>query len=180
MDGIFKSIQIVLLYLLISTSANAQDYGTYQTFDAKLLQLNDHISIESKLTRVVVSLSRNSSQLTVRTTIPFSSLNISPEDNSVIDPQGLAFSLSVNIDPMQIQDYLTSAKLFTTKAALTLNNTTKTALVEFMPFPAGTDLDGDFNVTILIQFKARDFGLDVTNSNSKFIIRINDARVNRV
>ena len=180
MKDIFKSMQIFLLFVLISKSGNTQDYKSYQAFDAELLRVNDDTTIESRLKKVVVSLSDNSTQLSVRTTIPFSSMNHLSEDNGMIEAESIVFSLKVNINPWQIQDYLTSAKLFTTEGALTLNNTTKTVMVEYIPFPAGTDLDGDFNLTMLIQFKPGDFGLEVPHRNSKFIIRIGDARAIRI
>jgi hypothetical protein len=55
-----------------------------------------------------------------------------------------------------------------------LNNTARAVSVEYMPFSFGAELDGDLNLTMLIQFNARYFGLDASLSSSKFIIKIND------
>ena len=98
----------------------------------------------------------------------------------MLSPTGLLFNLKININPWQIQDYLTSAKTFVTQGFLTLNNRTNAVKVQYIPLPAGTDQDGDFNLSMIIQFNPGDFDLDKQYKNSQFIIKINDAIVNRV
>jgi hypothetical protein len=179
MKNIFKCIQVVLLFGLLSKSGNAQDYNSYRTSDAVLLQVNDNVHIEGRLKKVILALSNNSSQLNVRLTIPFHLIDSTAEVNTMSEAPGLLFNLKMMINPWQIQDDLTSTKVFTTKGVLILNNITQSATVDFIPFPASTNLDGEFKLSMIIQFKAGDFGLDPSQNNMEFIIKIGDARVNR-
>jgi hypothetical protein len=179
MKNILKQAVVFLLIMWISKEGNAQDYYSYQAFDAVLLQQNNDLRIESKLKKVVIALSNNSTQLSVETTIPFNSIENVPEDYTVSEVSGLLFNLRVNIDLWQIQDYLTSGKVFNTHGYLTLNNTTKPIKVEYMALPASTDVDGDFNISMTIQFNGCDFNIDTPFNNSCFIIKINKAKVNR-
>ena len=160
--------------------SNAQDYNIYQASDAVMLQVNDNMRIESRLQRVVIALSNNSNQLSVRLNIPYPLINYTPPDNTMPSSAGLLFNLKINISLWQIQDYLTSAKTFVTQGFLTLNNTTNAVKVQYIPLPAGTDQDGDFNLSMVIQFNSGDFNLDKQYKNSLFIIKISDATVNRV
>lgn len=52
--------------------------------------------------------------------------------------------------------------------------------VQYIPLPAGTDQDGDFNVSMIIQFNPGDFKLEEQDKNSQLIIKKNDTAVNRV
>jgi hypothetical protein len=61
-----------------------------------------------------------------------------------------------------------------------MNNITKPVKVEYIPLPAGADQDGNFNLTMTIQFNGSDFNIDTPYNNSHFIIKISDATVNRV
>lgn len=183
MNIIFKCSRIFLVLLLITKCGNAQDYNIYQASDAVMLQVNGNMRIESRLKTAVIALSNNSNQLSVRLNIPYPSINYTPSDYTMLSSTGLLFNLKVNIDPWQIQDYLTSTKTFDTQGFLTLNNITNTVKVQYIPYiplPAGTDQDGDFNLSMIIQFNADDFNLDNAHPGSQFIIKINDAIVNRV
>ena len=169
-----------MILLLITKCSNAQDYNIYQASDAVMLQVNGNMRIESRLKTAVIALSNNSNQLSVRLNIPYPSINYTPSDKTMLSSTGLLFNLKININQWQIQDYLTSAKTFVTQGLLTLNNTTNAVKVQYMPLPAGTDQDGDFNLSMIIQFNAGDFNLDEQLKNSQFIIKISDATVNRV
>jgi len=180
MKNIIKCTQIFLILQLMAKCSNAQDYNIYQASDAVMLQVNDNMRIESRLQRVVIALSNNSNQLSVRLNIPYPLINYTPPDNTMPSSAGLLFNLKINISLWQIQDYLTSAKTFVTQGFLTLNNTTNAVKVQYIPLPAGTDQDGDFKLSMVIQFNADDFNLDNAHPDSQFIIKINDATVNRV
>jgi len=180
MNSIIKCTRIFLILLLITKCSNAQDLNIYQASDAVMLQVNDDMHIESRLKSVVIALSNNSNQLSVRLNIPYPLINYIPADKTMLSSTGLLFNLKVNINPSQIQDYLTSTKTFVTQGFLTLNNTTNPVKVQYIPLPAGTDQDGDFNLSMVIQFNADDFNLDSSPPDSQFIIKINDATVNRV
>ncbi|MEO6187678.1 MAG: hypothetical protein ABIO77_02490 [Ginsengibacter sp.] len=99
--------------------------------------------------------------------------------NGNLHPE-LLLKLAVIIDRLQIQEALTSAKKFYTIGHLIINNTTKEVKVEYMPLPSGTEEDGDFNISIIIQFDPCDFNICETGITKQFIIKIENAVVNRV
>jgi len=70
--------------------------------------------------------------------------------------------------------------VFITQGFATMNNITKPVMVKYIPLPAGTNQDGNFNLYMTIQFNARDFNRYTLYSNSQIIIKISDATVNRV
>jgi hypothetical protein len=180
MKNILKSIPAFLLFILISKPGNAQDYNSYQAFDAVMLQVSGDPHIESILKKVIIALSNNSNQLNVRINIPYHSINYIQGDNTELSTGGLPFVLTMPINPWKIQDQLTSTRVFIAQGMVTMNNITKALKVEYIPLPAGTDQEGNFNVSMTIQFNARDFNLDTPYNNSQFIIKISDATVNRV
>ena len=170
----------ILLLLVITKSGNAQDYNTYRGFDAVMLQVNGNTRTENKLKGAIITLPNNANQLNVSLSIPYHSINYKPADNAMFSSPGLSFKLKLNVDPWLIQEDLTSAKTFVAHGFLTLNDSTKAVMVEYMPTPAGPDQDGDFNLSMIIQFDPGDFNLDEQHQNSQFIIKISDAKVNRV
>ena len=147
------------MLLSITGSLNAQDYSNYKGAEAVMLQVKGDSINESKLKNAVITLSNNS-QLIVR-------LNSFPQ---------LEFTLVVHIDIWQIQNYLTSDKVFSTQGSLTVNNITREVKVEYLPLPAD---DGSVNLSLNIQFNSSDFSLIGQKANSLFIIKLNDATVNR-
>lgn len=180
MKYVIKFVQIFCLLLLIARSTAAQDYNSYRSSDAMMLQVNDNSRIETRLTRVVIALSNNTNQLSIRLSIPYHAIDNKPAEDEILSSPVLTGNLELNINPGKIQDYLTSAKLFTTQALFTLNNITKAVTVEYVPLPVGPDQEGDFNLSIIIQFNGADFNMDSPNSNSQFIIKLNNAAVNRI
>jgi hypothetical protein len=175
-----KVIIATLVLVLITRSGIAQDYNTYRSFDAAILRINGGMRSESRLEKAIIILANNSNQLNVRLTIPCHSVNYIPTDNIGLPSSGLAFNLKIDIRPWGIQRNLTSTKKYVTQGILTLNNISKPVKVEYIPWPSGPDQNGDFNLTMVIQFKARDFDLYEREKNSEFIIKISGARVNRV
>ncbi|MCW3089801.1 MAG: hypothetical protein JWP81_870 [Ferruginibacter sp.] len=171
---------IFLVLLLIAKCSNAQDHNTYQAADAVVLQVNENTRVENRLKGAILTLPNNSTQLNLRLRIPSHLINYNPADNAGVSSPGFSFNLKINIDPHEIQEYLTSAKTFVTHGLLTLNGTTKQVMVEYMPLPNGTELDGDFNLSMNIRFSPGDFNLDDQHTNSLFIIMINDTPVNRI
>ena len=180
MKIILKSIPAFLLFILISKPGNAQDYNSYQAFDAVMLQVSGDTRIESVLKKAIIAFSNNSNQLNVRINIPHHSINYMPGDNTMLPAAGLPFDLTMRINPWKIQDELTSTKVFITQGYVTMNNITKAIKVEYIPSLDGTDQDGNFNLSMTIQFNASDFNIDTPYNNSYFIIKINDATVNRI
>jgi hypothetical protein len=170
---------LVSIFVMSMSMAHAQDKNIYQAFDAVLLQVKGNTCTENKLKKVIMVMPGNSNQLDVRLNVPYQSINHIPGNYAGISPESLSFNLRVDINPWKIQDELTSAKLFKTYGSLTLNNITKAVKIEYTPLPAGSEQDGDFNVSMNIQFNPNDFNPGDQDRNSKFIIKITDARVNR-
>ena len=178
MKNIIKYSQLFLL-LLVTKSIDAQDFNNYQASEAVMYEVNENSQTGNKLSGVVVELSDNTDVLQVKLNIPYHSINYEPEDDTMFS-RGLPFDLTINVNANQIQEYLTSAKTFITHGLLTLNNITGPVNVEYMPLPAGTELDGDFNLSIIIQFNTGYFNLDKPYNDSLFVIKISDATVNRI
>jgi hypothetical protein len=178
MKNILKAIPVFLLCLLISKTGNAQNYYTYQAFDAVMLRVSDDNQIESRLEKVLLVLSNNSSQLNVRINIPCDPVNSISDDH--LSAPGLPFELKMTINPWEIQDEITSAKVLIAQGIATMNNVVKAVKVEYIPLPAGPDQDGSFKLSMIIQFNPGDFDQDAQLKKSQIIIKISDARVNRV
>jgi hypothetical protein len=170
----------VAIVILVALKANAQDYKVYQASDAVMLQVNGDIRTESILKKAVVSLSNGSNELNIRLYIPYSLINYQPPDTAVFSSAGTSFDVKLNINSWQIQDEITSVKLFKTEGYVTLNNITNPVIVEYIPLPAGSDNDGIFNLSMTIKFRPADFKMDDQHTNSNFIIKISNVRVNRL
>ena len=166
--------------LILALLATAQNYNINQSSNAVMLQVNENTTKEIRLNNIFVALPNGSNQLHVRLIIPNESINDSPSNDSLLSPGGLPCNLTININPWQIVNNLTSAKTYLTKAFLTLNNITKAVSVKYMPLPVGTELDGDFNLSVIVEFNPIDFNLPVQQANSQFVIKISDTRVARL
>lgn len=166
--------------LLIADACMAQDYNTCKASDAEMVQVNGNDHTSSILKGTVISLSNSSNLLNIRLRIPYHSINYIPADDSMSSSPGLLCVLKMTINPSQVQDKLTSEKVFKAQAVLTLNSISKAVMVEYKPLPAGPDQDGDFNLTMTIQFNAGDFIPGEKNKNALFIIKIGNAAVNRI
>jgi hypothetical protein len=137
-------------------------------------------SIEHTLRGATMILPNGSNQLALTMNIPYGALANRPIDIGEFLSPGYQFKLKINIDPVQIQDVLTSAKTFLTQGILTLNSITKPVKVSYVPIVSRTDENGNFNIYMNIQFSAADFNLTTPLSNKQVTIIINDAAVNRV
>jgi hypothetical protein len=179
MKNIIRYSQLFLMMLLVTKSIDAQDFNNYQASEAVMYEVNGNSQTGDKLSGVVVALLNDPNVLKVRLNIPYHSINYKTEDDAM-SFQTLSSELTINVNPNQIQEYLTSGKTFVTHGSLTLNNITNPVKVEYMPLPAGTELDGYFNLSMIIQFKPGDFNVDEPYNDSIFVIKITDATVNRV
>jgi hypothetical protein len=181
MNNLLKYTGTILLTLILSNSANAQHYDNfYSAVNADMLEISGNSFIEHTLKGATIIFPNGSNQLNVLVQIPYNTLYKQPVVNSGISFPNLLFSLKVNINPVQIQEELTSTKSFSTSGLLCLNNFSKSVAVKYMPIPSGTEENGNFNVYMVIQFNPADFNIGLTNGNTKCIIKINDAKVNRV
>lgn len=173
-------ITLMLVLLIITKPVNAQIYNDYRDVEAVMLQVNDNAWSEKKLEGAFISLPDNSNQLIVRISIPYSSINENDAEDTVTWLPDYHFNLRVKIDSWNIQESLTSGKSFETDGYLTLNHITKLVLVEYTPLPSLTVQDGAFNLNLIMGFNPHDFNLDVRSTNTRYFIKIGDARVNRL
>ncbi|MET0638076.1 MAG: hypothetical protein ABWZ25_18745 [Chitinophagaceae bacterium] len=180
MNLIEKPTQVLFLVLLSVQVGYSQRDDIERPSDVVLLQLDKQLRVESPLDRVAVTLSNNSKQLMVRLVIPYTLLNSGVPDDYRDPASLLPFELSMNIDPWQVQDYLTSANIFTSIATLTLNHTSRLVRVQYVPLPSGPDQDGDFNISMYIRFAGEDFNLGRRNSNAQYLLKISNLAVNRM
>ncbi|MDP9041087.1 MAG: hypothetical protein M3N30_03835 [Bacteroidota bacterium] len=167
-------------FMLLMNFANAQDYNNYKVVDAEMVRVKGDNWSEKKLNGVIVALPNNSNQLTVKLSIPYSSLNDKRTDVEMAEPIDFPFTLKIWIRPWKVQKSLTSSKTFDTEGLLTLNDTTKPVIVEYTPLPSLTAQDGGFNINIIIKFNPGDFDLEDPDRNDQFYIKIGDAPVNRL
>jgi hypothetical protein len=179
MKKVFKYILAVLQFVTISATGNSQNHNPFQTSDAILVHVNENTLIENRVDNVIVALS-NYTNLNVRMTIPWHSIDNMPEQDSILKSPGILFKLTMNIDPTQLRDYDSSPKMFTKQGLLTVNGITMPAVVEYEAVPYGIDLNDGLYLSILIQFYPTDFGLDISSHDSKFFVRISNAKVNRI
>lgn len=181
MKQVSKQIALLLLIAVIGKTANAQRYeDVFRATNADILKLQGNNRVEYALKGAAITLPNGSSQLKVTVNIPYDSVITSPVGDSLLARQGLLFNLKVNIDLAQIDDMLTSTKTFLTTGSLRFNNVTRDVTVQYMPIVAGTEELGDFNMYMSIQFNPRDFNLNVPDSSTRFVMKINNAKVNRL
>jgi hypothetical protein len=181
MKHIFNYTIALMMMTLINKSLHAQRYDdTYRSADADMLQVQGNNSIEHVLKGATIILPNGANQLHVTIKIPYEVFANRPIDNAEFLSPAYQFNLKVNIDPGQIQEVLTSARTFLTQGFLTLNNMTKPVKVSYVPIVSATNEDGNFNIYIYTQFNAADFGIRDSSSNSQFVLKINNGKVNRI
>jgi hypothetical protein len=176
----FINKSLILALLLISKRVNAQNYNDYRDAEAVMLQVNGDVYTEKKLDGAIVALPDNSSHLVVKLHIPYFSINEDTAEDSANYLPDYHFNLKMKIDPWEIQESLTSGKTFDAEGYLTLNHLTKLVPVEYSPLPSLTVRDGSFNLNLIMEFNPADFNLGARDTNTRFIIRIGDAPVNRL
>ncbi|HTE34683.1 MAG TPA: hypothetical protein VK666_30095 [Chryseolinea sp.] len=167
--------------LCIDRTAFAQQYDNiYRVADADIVRLQGSNRIEYSLKGATILLPNGSRQINVKINIPYGIVDKNRAAGSDIFSDRILFSLKVDVDPREIQDYLTSSRVFNTHGVLSLNNITKAVEVSYIPMPSGTEEEGSFNLNVLVKFDSDDFHLTVPNGNEQFILKINDAQVNRL
>jgi hypothetical protein len=176
----FRKISLIVVLALVIKSVSAQDFNDYRDAEAVMLQVNGNNNSEKKLESVIVALLNSSNQLTVKLNIPYASINGNEADELMVPFPDYRFNLKVKIDIWKIQESLTSGKTFDTDGYLTLNHITKLVLVEYTPLPPLSDLNGGFNLNLIIGFNPADFNLGVPDADTRVFIKIGDAPVNRL
>ena len=167
--------------LCIKRAAFAQHYDNiYRVADADIVRLQGSNRVEYSLKGAIILLPNGSRQINVRINIPYGIVAKNSAADSGFFSDRILFSLKVDVDPAEIQDYLTSSRVFITHGILSLNNIAKAVVVSYIPLPSGTEEEGSFNLNVLVKFDSDDFKLTVPNGNEQFILKINDAQVNRL
>jgi len=181
MKNFISYITTLLILVLTYNSVNAQPYyDLYQGADANMVEVQGNNHIEHTLKGATVLFPNGSNELNLTVNIPYNAV----ADKTIADAESLTagylFRLTMNIDPDQIQEMLTSTKSFVTHGFVTLNNVTKEVTVQYIPKASGTEEDGNFNIYMSVGFNPADFNLGEVNGNSQYVITINDAKVNRI
>lgn len=181
MNTLSRNLFILLLFITRSAIVNAQyDEANFRTTAARLVQVNGTDNSSVILQKALVILPNGSNELQVSVHIPYSIVaNTNEGDSDILNP-GYTCRLKVTLNLNEIQDVLTSAKTFTLKGMLTLNNITSPVQVSFIPVASGPDENGSFSVFLTARFSLADFNLDVTDSRKEFLLYLNNAKVNRV
>ncbi|HXB28397.1 MAG TPA: hypothetical protein VNW49_01200 [Puia sp.] len=180
MNTFIRKKSLIIALVLFSKHINAQNYNDYRDAQAVMLRVNGNVYSEKKLEGAIIALHDNSNQLVVRLQIPYSSINENASEDTATSLPDYHFNLRMKIDSWKTQESLTSGKTFETDGYLTLNHITKLVLVEYAPLPSMTVQDGAFNLNLIIGFNPADFNLGVRDINTRLIIRIGDAPVNRL
>ncbi len=166
--------------LFINTTAFAQHYDNiYRVADADLVRLQGTNRVEYSLKGATILFPNGSGQLNVTLNIPYGIVDKDAAIASGIFSKRILFSLKVDVDAGEIQDNLTSSRVFRTSGILSLNNIMKAVEVSYIPMPSGTEDEGSFNINVIVKFYSDDFNLAVPDGNEQFILKINDAQVNR-
>src|SRR5688572_10943696 len=142
-----------MLLITVMSSANAQQYDNmYRAANADMLQLQGASSVEHMLQGATLILPNGSNQLNVTLEIPYEVMDKTLIKADQLSGLGYQFHLRINIDPVDIQQLLTSTKTFLTQGLLTLNQITKPVTVSYIPVASGTEETGNFNIYMNIQF----------------------------
>ena len=178
-----KAIQFCVsfsLIVMIAVDGNAQNSNIYRSSDAVVLQRVDGRWAEKQLTGTIITLSTHSGHLKVKTIIPSLINPNSDPDNILPESNPVFLDVKMNIDPDEVQDYFISGKIFTTQGLLTVNDVTNAVVIQYILRPADPGLEGQFNISMIMQVKPNDFNLGWNNPDTKFIVKVNDGSVNRI
>ena len=166
------------LMCIIAHTVNAQRYGGQNSSNFTLLKINGERYEEKIFPGAIVTLLTSGGQLNVTGSVPFAVYNCDQINGVLQMPNELLFVLRMHVNVDEFQNYLNTGKGFTTREQLTINGITRIVTVQYMPLPADPSLNGEISTNI--RFKASDFNLKTTDKNSQFVIRITNARMNRI
>src|SRR5882757_6300112 len=117
MKKIINWLLVIVVYLMIPKSGDAQVLNIYQGSEAELLQMNRDSHKKITLDGAVIILSDNLDALNVKMNIPYHPINFSQEVNTISFP-GLLFDLHININLNKIERDATSAAMLATNGLL--------------------------------------------------------------
>ena len=162
------------------TSLKAQsDEDLYGSSYANLVQEEGLVRKMFLLKEASVSFPNGTNEFNVLVEIPDTIINNRPMNLADSVDTAFLLSLNIKIDPIQIQQELTSMKTFKTHGHVILNNIGRDVEVDYMPIESGLEENGDFNVFISFRINPVDFGLANANNKKVFIINMYNTKVNR-
>ena len=162
------------------TSLKAQsDEDLYGSSYANLVQEEGFVRKLFLLKEASVSFPNGTNEFNVLVEIPDTIINNRPMNLADSVDTAFLLSLNIKIDPIQIQQELTSMKTFKTHGHVILNNIGRDVEVDYMPIESGLEENGDFNVFISFRINPVDFGLANANNKKVFIINMYNTKVNR-
>ena len=172
-----KKIELILLLILLALVATAQQYATFQTSEASITTLGQDSIKNEKLPGTVITLSNYSHQLEVNTVLPV--IMVNPDQDNVNYPElPISLNLKMFVAPNRMQRYLTSEQVFTTNGILKLNNISKPVSVQYTPYPADTEDNGQMLVSLIVTINLSDFFPgELPNKSIAFVI--SNGKVNR-
>jgi len=161
------------------STAQNQYSDLYMASDAYITKIQSDTESRYVITGATVLFPDASDQLNLLLKIPDTITGKISDPNDSIEDQ-LMLNLKIPVNRNEIQKNLTSEREFTSHGNLQLNNTSKNISIKYIPFPAGTDLSGDFDIYIRIRFRPSDFGINPADPTSELLIEIKRAKVNRI
>lgn len=179
MKPIIKLSFLSLLAISYCTVAKAQQSDDmFKASNANMILIQAGKRSVYMLKEVAAVLTEDDNQL--RITVPLY--------DSILNKAGMTapgsitpviLTTTITINPGVIQDNLTSSKQFVVRGNLVVNKINKPVEVSYIPMASGTEEQGNFNMFITIQFDPSDFKLTVPSVDSRCVIQISNAPVNR-
>ncbi len=179
MKSLMKFLMVLLLVLPKNGHLMAQEYyNTYKAVEAVMLQTDGTQKTVRVLNSAMIVLPNNSDKLEVFLNIPtdFRDSAFGSDTSQMMSPMELSF----DIDRIAIQQNLTSSATFFGHALLSLNGIRKWITVMYTPIASGTEEDGNFHISMVIQFDATDFNIGLPGNKNHLQFTIANARVNIV
>lgn len=180
MSHLFKFLFIFFVLFGSQASLNAQsDEDLYGTSYANLVQEEGSVRVLFLLKNATVSFPNGTNELHVLIRIPDTIINYTPRNMADSVDTAYLLKLNIKIDPIRIQQELTSMKTFRTHGHLILNKIGQDVEVDYMPIESGLEENGNFNVFIYFRINPADFGLANADSKEVYIFSMYNTKVNR-
>lgn len=180
MSPLFKILSVFLLVFASQTTLKAQsDEDLYASSYANLVQEDGLVRQLFLLKNATVSFANGTNELQVLIKIPDTIIDYSPRNLADSVDTAYLLKLTIKIDPIRIQQELTSTKTFKTHGHLILNKIGQDVEVDYMPIESGLEENGNFNVFIYFRINPADFGLANADSKKVYIFSMYNTKVNR-
>ena len=175
MKGAIRYKLLLIISVFITLTSLAQDFEDKQNTNATLIKINEHSDNEEKPVPCFITYSDYTKKLEVKRAMPLTSQQAGISDSSA-DSNLFKFDLVFDLDRDKMQENVASGKVFSTYGVFTFNNYTRNVLVQYSSLPAHVNSPGDFYISFMVSITPQDF--EITDKNSEWILRINDAAIN--